>query len=83
MTKLPVLGAHVLYLMISSSQALLSLHSLETVPENDGMGDLYVHGELSGLNALLCARGMLSTTGASMFVNGYSTHICTRNESSH
>lgn len=26
--------------------ALLSLHCLETVPENDGMGDSYPHGEL-------------------------------------
>ena len=39
MTQLPTLGAHVLYLMVSSSLRHLSLHSLESIPDNEGMGD--------------------------------------------
>lgn len=46
MTKLPTLGAYVLYFVVSSSLRHLILHSLEGVPENDGVGDLYIHVEL-------------------------------------
>lgn len=36
-------------------KALLSLSSLETVPENDGMGDTYIHGELCLKDSMPCS----------------------------
>ena len=55
MTKLPTLGACVLYLVVSNSLRHLSPHSLESVPENDGTGDSCVHVELHLKDSMPCS----------------------------
>lgn len=74
-------AAYVLQLMVSSSLKHLSLPSVESVPQNEGMRCSHPCGTLSeGLDALLCAQGTLSFIGISMFINGHLTYICIINK---